>query len=338
MRSFIRLEKEDFMKVRLIVSVLLGILAFRVSGDSVGSAFSYSGFLTDKGSPASGSHDFRFQLFPAEGGASPIRDAVTNHSIAVSNGQFVAVIDFGDGVFDGSALWLQIGVRTNDSSAPFVDLSPRQPIRPVPYAMYATKAGAAVSGGSQTCQLTNSKVFESTESFVVPPGISRILVELWGGGGPGGVDNGSAGGAAKGGGGGGGGYGKELVSVNPGEECSITVGGAGEASMFICATRTIIATAGDRGGVPGGGKGGTSNALLNIQGGPGGQSFFAWISKDGSQQYIVGGSGGSSPNGGLGGVGYTTSGQPHPGSPGTRPGGGGGGGTSGAPGRVVLSY
>jgi hypothetical protein len=52
-------------------------------------------------------------------------------------------LDFG-AVFDGNARWLEIGVRTNGAGV-FSTLSPRQPITPTPYALYAPSAGAAAT-------------------------------------------------------------------------------------------------------------------------------------------------------------------------------------------------
>ena len=70
---------------------------------------------------------------------------LTNVATPVTNGLFTVTLDFGSGVFDGNARWLDIGVRTNGGGA-FTSLSPRQPILPTPYALYAANAGIAAAG------------------------------------------------------------------------------------------------------------------------------------------------------------------------------------------------
>jgi len=65
--------------------------------------------------------------------------------------------------------------------------------------------------------------------FVVPPGVTHLLLEMWGagGGGGGGGDQGDGGTASGGGGGGGGGYTRALVAVTPGATYTVVVGTGG---------------------------------------------------------------------------------------------------------------
>ena len=68
-------------------------------------------------------------------------------------------LDFGAGAFNGDARWLEIGVRTNGIGA-FTELTPRQEVPLMPYALYAAEAGGAaatnVAGlGSSAFQDTN---------------------------------------------------------------------------------------------------------------------------------------------------------------------------------------
>ena len=64
-----------------------------------------------------------------------VGQTITNLDVNVVNGSFIVSLDFDD-VFDGTARWLQIGVRTN-GAAGFVALSPRQPVTAVPYAIFS---------------------------------------------------------------------------------------------------------------------------------------------------------------------------------------------------------
>ncbi len=100
-------------------------------------AFTYQGRLMDNGQPANGSYDIRVALTDALNGGNQIGTALTNAPVPVSNGLFLVVLDFGGEAFDGSARWLEIGVRTNGSSSSYALLSPRQAITATPYALLA---------------------------------------------------------------------------------------------------------------------------------------------------------------------------------------------------------
>ena len=125
---------------RILLFVCGAILLTLVdSGFSQGSAFLYQGQLAANGSPANGSYDFTFTLFQA---GAPTAGTLTNSATAVSDGLFSVALDFGPAVFNGSDLWLQIGVRTN-GGAGFTLLAPMQPILPSPYAIMAGAANTA---------------------------------------------------------------------------------------------------------------------------------------------------------------------------------------------------
>src|SRR5438034_3257052 len=59
-------------------------------------------------------------------------------SASVSNGLFIVLLDFGNGVFDGNARWLEINVQTN--GGPLIALSPRRLLTATPYAIMANTA------------------------------------------------------------------------------------------------------------------------------------------------------------------------------------------------------
>jgi len=106
-----------------------------------GTAFTYQGRLNDGGSPASGTYDLRFVIYDSTNSpGTVIAGPITNSATAVSNGLFTVNLNFGPGVFTGPARWLDIGVRTNGSPNPFTILSPRQPLTPTPYAIFANGA------------------------------------------------------------------------------------------------------------------------------------------------------------------------------------------------------
>jgi len=111
-----------------------------------GTAFMYQGRLVSGGAPANGSYDLTFTLYATNSGGVAGAGPVTNSATGVTNGLFAVTVDFG-GVFTGSNYWLELAARTNGSGA-FSTLAPRQAILPVPYAVYAPTAGAALTAAS----------------------------------------------------------------------------------------------------------------------------------------------------------------------------------------------
>ena len=103
----------------------------------VGTAFMYQGFITETGSPANGSYEITFKLYDDASTGTQVGSTVTKNTVVVSNGYFTVELDFGD-VFDGTALWVEIGVQ-GPGDPGFTGLSPRQPLTPTPYAIDADK-------------------------------------------------------------------------------------------------------------------------------------------------------------------------------------------------------
>jgi hypothetical protein len=122
----------------IIVATLGSLLLSLQPAFSQGTAFMYQGQLLDGGLPATGSYDLRLTLFDAVTNGNTIAGPVTNTAVAVSNGLFTTLIDFGD-AFDGNLYWLRLQVRTNGANN-FTSLSPRQQLTPAPYAEFATTA------------------------------------------------------------------------------------------------------------------------------------------------------------------------------------------------------
>ena len=108
----------------------------------MGTAFTYQGRLTDGGVVANGSYDFQFTLYDLPSAGEPASVTITNIGATVSNGLFTTTLDFDDS-FNGTAYWLEIGVRTNGMLTDFVTLLPRQSIQGVPYALFSKTAGTA---------------------------------------------------------------------------------------------------------------------------------------------------------------------------------------------------
>lgn len=107
----------------------------------LGDSFTYQGRLTESGGPASGAFDLRFILYDAESGGAQVGSTVAVNDVAVSAGLFTVSLDFGAGVWNGDARWMEIAVRPGASSGTYTVLSPRQAIGSTPYALYAKAAG-----------------------------------------------------------------------------------------------------------------------------------------------------------------------------------------------------
>jgi hypothetical protein len=139
--------------IGLLGAVLFFAAALNLSAQ--GTAISYQGRLSDGGAPANTNYDFRFTVYSAPTNGTPVSLALTNFAVPVSNGLFSVILDFGPGVFNGTANgsndWMDIGVRAIGVTN-FTGLWPRQPILPVPYALFATSASNLL-GSLQATQI-----------------------------------------------------------------------------------------------------------------------------------------------------------------------------------------
>lgn len=141
--------------VLLLLALLLWSGAGKLSAQ--GTAFNYQGRLSDAGTPANGKYDLRFAVFNAVTNGSQVSSSLTNFNVAVSNGLFSTTLDFGNGLFTGTNYWLDIAVRATNVTTVFTTLVPRQPILPVPYAIFANSA-SNVLGTLSASQLTSGTV------------------------------------------------------------------------------------------------------------------------------------------------------------------------------------
>jgi len=132
------------MKLRITTLVLL--FAVSIAAAPLGTEFTYQGVLSDGGAPVSGVFDFRFFLYDAGAGGSQVGSMVLVDDLTVTDGRVTAQLDFGS-VFDGTALWLEVGVRDGDSTGAYTVLSPRQELTAAPFAQHASSADVATIAG-----------------------------------------------------------------------------------------------------------------------------------------------------------------------------------------------
>ena len=170
------------MKDGLFLCILIQFVIAPVSMLAQTTAFTYQGRLLDRGQPANGRYAMQFALANAATNGNYVVPPITSGAVPVSNGLFAVTLDFGGNVCDGSGRWLEIGVRTNGSTAPYTLLSPRQAITATPYAVFASSSATAsvaatlppgtavvlngasitnLSGGSLQPGTVNSRAFDA---------------------------------------------------------------------------------------------------------------------------------------------------------------------------------
>lgn len=162
---------------RLFHSLLLGLIISAGSAFGQGTtAFTYQGQLHDSGTNVNGNCNLTFALYNAPSGGNQIGGNLSMATTLV-NGLFTVNLDFGAGAFVGAARWMEISVNGET-------LSPRVPVAPVPYALYANAAGSAgiLANGSWAATVGNyqsySNIFSisANNSFVMAFSTNGVLV------------------------------------------------------------------------------------------------------------------------------------------------------------------
>src|SRR5258706_10692697 len=160
--SSLHMKSSAFLR---LLGFIAALFAQTCVGAGLGSAFSYQGRLLESGAPANGRYDLRFEFFTLDAGGVPSAQPITNSAVLVSNGVFATSLDFGTGIFSGTAWWLEIGVRPAGVPDPFVTLAPRQSLTPAPYSIYTLKA-ESLSGLLSDAQLsTNVARLDANQTF-----------------------------------------------------------------------------------------------------------------------------------------------------------------------------
>ena len=131
------------------MTVLTMLVAAAVIAAPLGTEFTYQGVLSDGGAPASGDFDFRFLLYDAEVGGLQAGSIVYVEDLTVTDGRMTTELDFGS-VFDGTALWLEVGVRDGVSTGAYTVLQPRQELTAAPFAQHAQVADSAETATTAT--------------------------------------------------------------------------------------------------------------------------------------------------------------------------------------------
>jgi hypothetical protein len=131
----------------LLVALVWMTVATAIFAGPLGTAFTYSGRLKYQNQPANGAFDLQVKLFNDPVLNNPnnqVGQTLTISALSVANGLFVTSLDFGGGIFNGTAYWLEIWARpSGNNPPPYTLLSPRQPLNPAPYSLFAPLADTA---------------------------------------------------------------------------------------------------------------------------------------------------------------------------------------------------
>lgn len=140
------------MKPKILSFFAFACLAASIHAAPLGSAFTYQGYFTDGGQPATGTYDFQFHLYDGALGGLPSGLSLVP-ALTVSNGLFTATLDFGPSAFTGQARWLSISIRTNGSVGAYTTLAPRQSVLATPYALFSAGSGSVANNSIAAPQL-----------------------------------------------------------------------------------------------------------------------------------------------------------------------------------------
>jgi len=149
-----KINASNILRALPLGLLVLSSINFQLSTLAQDTAFTYQGRFNDGSGPANGLFDLRFTLYDSTNQPGTIvAGPVTNSATPITNGLFAVTLNFG-GIFTGTNYWLEIGARTNGTGA-FAALTPRQPLTPAPYAIFANTASNLL-GALPASQLSGS--------------------------------------------------------------------------------------------------------------------------------------------------------------------------------------
>jgi hypothetical protein len=173
------------MKTTLKLCILfLAAMSPAMLAPAQGTAFTYQGRLNAGGTPVSGDYDLTFAVYDADTAGNLVAGPITNSPVAVSNGLFTVMLDFGAGVFTGGPRWLEIAVAETGNGS-FETLSPLQPLSPSPYAIFAANSANVASGAvvKSVNALTDDVTLAAGANVTITPSGNTLIIDSATGGG-----------------------------------------------------------------------------------------------------------------------------------------------------------
>ncbi|MDT8437899.1 MAG: hypothetical protein RQ729_02680 [Wenzhouxiangellaceae bacterium] len=122
-----------------IARTLVALVGLPTLGSAIATPISYQGQLRFQGAPYTGLVDLEFQIFDSSSGGNAIGPVIERADWPVEDGLFQAELDFGSGVFNGSARFLEVRVAGQP-------LNPRQSITATPVAAFALAGNEGPTG------------------------------------------------------------------------------------------------------------------------------------------------------------------------------------------------
>jgi hypothetical protein len=171
------------LKLHLLLLTLLSLAGF---AHAQGTAIGYQGRLNDDSLPATGLYDFTFTLFYGEADVTVGAGPLVLAAVPVTNGLFNVILDFGPDIFSGPARWLEITVRASGVGVPIL-LTPRTPLLPAPYSIFAGSAADVVSGSvvKSLNTLKDDVTLTAGENVTITPDGNTLTITAAGAGGSG---------------------------------------------------------------------------------------------------------------------------------------------------------
>jgi hypothetical protein len=157
------------------IGLCLALALARVPARAQETAFTYQGSLVQGAIAANGMFGFQFALFDSASVGTQVGSTLAFPTLTVTNGLFSVALDFGADVFDGSARWLEISVKTNGSTQAATVLAPRQRITAVPYAIRARTATALDGLRSVPTAGTPNLVGGFAGNFFSPDAVGSVI-------------------------------------------------------------------------------------------------------------------------------------------------------------------
>ncbi|HYE62810.1 MAG TPA: hypothetical protein VD997_12510 [Phycisphaerales bacterium] len=131
---------------RFACAIALALATAALSQTPAGTAFTYQGELRIDQQLRTYVADLRFTLWDSSIAGTQVGSTVALNEVSVVENRFTCAMDFGPGVFNGQARWLQVEVRSPPGTGVYHTMLPRQLITPTPYALYALNAPAGQQG------------------------------------------------------------------------------------------------------------------------------------------------------------------------------------------------
>lgn len=138
-------------------------------------AFAYQCQVKKAGAPLTGTADFIFSLYDSLTGGTQIGTDQFALGTNLVNGLATAELDFGTAAFNGDGRWIQVQVRSPAGGGAYTLLSPRHPILPAPYALFALNTGPTGQSSTTAFGTASLAITPSTSSYVLIPGLTQAI-------------------------------------------------------------------------------------------------------------------------------------------------------------------